>query len=129
MSESWTLTKTFRFEASHQLKHHDGKCSRLHGHSWCGAIEVSGGKLMVDGPKTNMLMDYADLSKIVKQLVDEFLDHYHLNETLYTDSPTSEFIARWIYMRVKPMVAAGLLLAVTIEETCTSRCRYTVLWQ
>jgi 6-pyruvoyl tetrahydropterin synthase len=29
----WAISKTFKFEAAHSLVHHDGKCSREHGHS------------------------------------------------------------------------------------------------
>lgn len=121
----YILTKKFRFEASHQLLKHDGKCKRLHGHSWQGEIEVAGEKIHRSGAKQHMLIDYAELSRITKTLVDTYLDHYHLNDRLITSSPTSEFVARWIYDRVVRSLPKGIrLVAVTIEETCTSRCRY-----
>lgn len=118
----FTLQKTVRFEASHQLLYHDGKCARLHGHSWKATLVVQGAHLQGAGPKQGMLVDYSDLSVAVKPLVDDFLDHHHLNDTLQTDSPTSEFIARWLYEKLKP--AVPLLTAVVVEETCTSSCRY-----
>lgn len=118
----WKLTKQFRFEASHQLPHHDGKCARLHGHSWIGYVECQGDALAPDGPKQGMLIDYGDISAAIKPLVDEVLDHYHLNESTGLSSPTSEELARWIFQRVK--VSLPFLSAVIIEETCTSRCEY-----
>ena len=120
----WTLKKQFRFEASHQLHNHDGKCKRLHGHSWVGWVEVQGREIETDGPKTNMLMDYGDLKALVKPLVDQYLDHHHLNDTLETDSPTSEMIAKWVYHQILPKLPTDLVLSVTIEETCTSSCTY-----
>ena len=118
----YTLKKTFRFEASHQLLRHEGKCGRLHGHSWKMTVEISAPDLQEEGPRTNMVIDFFDISKTVKPLVKEYLDHYHLNDTLKTDSPTSEFIARWVYDKLKPSLP--LLKVVTVHETCTSECRY-----
>lgn len=121
----WTLEKRFTFEASHQLAYHDGQCRNLHGHSWKGAVIVTGPRLVDDGAKRGMLIDYADLSAIVKPLVAEYLDHHHLNDTLCTHTPTSEFIAQWLYHKVLPELPARLTLAVRIEETATSSCEYS----
>jgi len=118
----WILKKTFRFEASHQLPNHDGKCARLHGHSWVGRIEVKGKVLHQSGPKIGMVIDYADISKPINSLLASHLDHYHLNDSLNLQDPTSEEVARWI---LNHLVIAGLqVTAVEIEETCTSWCRY-----
>ncbi|NES98612.1 MAG: 6-carboxytetrahydropterin synthase QueD, partial [Desertifilum sp. SIO1I2] len=38
--DEWIIYKEFRFEAAHHLPHHDGKCRRLHGHSWVGRVQV-----------------------------------------------------------------------------------------
>lgn len=119
----WTLEKEFRFEASHVLPHHDGKCARLHGHSWKGRLICEGETLHQSGPKAGMLVDYHDMTSVIKPLVEEYLDHYHLNESLALENPTSEEVARWIYDQVKPQLPS--LVAVVVEETCTSRCTYS----
>jgi len=116
------LRKTFAFEASHQLKHHDGKCARLHGHSYTMTIEVSGDRLQSDGPQKNMLLDFKKMSFIVKNIIITYLDHHHLNDTLKTDSPTAEFIARWLYWKLAP--ALPLLTAVEIRETASASATY-----
>ena len=123
---AWTLKKMFRFEASHQLMKHDGKCARLHGHSWRGEIEVKSHYLTGEGPKENMVVDFGDLKVVVRE-IEDLLDHRHLNEVLRTDMPTSEFVARWIFDKVRPKLSDGhfWLESVGIEETCTSRCVYT----
>lgn len=119
---TWTLTKTARFEASHRLPRHDGKCSRLHGHSWQVKVEARGGALMGDGPKSGMLVDYADLGGPLKALVEASLDHYHLNDSTGLENPTSEALAQWVYERLKPQIPE--LTAVSVEETCTSCAEY-----
>ncbi len=119
---TWILEKHFKFEASHQLPKHDGKCARLHGHSWSGRIYVEGAKLAVIGPKSGMVMDYKDLAVAIDPVVEQYLDHYHLNETTGLDNPTSEELARWIYYKVKARLPE--LTAVSIDETCTTRCTY-----
>lgn len=118
----WTLTKTFRFEAAHKLPLHDGKCARLHGHSWVGEVEVRGHQLHRGGAEAGMVIDYGTIAGILRPIVDGYLDHFYLNDKLPLDNPTSEEVARWVYDRVKPYLPE--LVAVTIHETCTARCRY-----
>lgn len=119
----WYLSKDFRFEASHRLAHHDGKCARLHGHSFRGTVTVAGDSLYAEGPKRGMIMDYADISAALGPLLEHNLDHWHLNETLpELDDPTSEAIAKWIYDRLARVLPH--LVSVEIRETCTARCVY-----
>jgi 6-pyruvoyltetrahydropterin/6-carboxytetrahydropterin synthase len=126
------LTKTFRFEASHVLPKHPGKCSRLHGHSW--VLHVS-----VEGPindMTGFVMDFAELSLDVKPLIAR-LDHHHLGQWKYMDTelfipsqvqglplsfyPTSENLLVWIGLQLRDLTWSKL----SIDETCTSRATLT----
>lgn len=124
------LTKTFKFEAAHQLVNHDGKCARLHGHSWEARVQFAGQRLVQSGPKGGMLVDYGDISKLLQPIIDQYLDHWFLNETLQTNVPTSEAVARWLYnevatrMESAPAFVDVGLHSVTICETCTSECTY-----
>lgn len=118
----WTLRKTFRFEAAHHLPRHDGKCARVHGHSWVGEVEIFGGTLQSNGPKAGMLLDYGDISAALAPLVDEVLDHYDLNETTGLPDPTSECLARFVFEWLADRLPG--VRAVTIHETCTTECRY-----
>ncbi len=121
------LRKEFRFEASHQLKDHDGKCRDLHGHSWRGRLMVKGSNLTKEGPKRNMVLDYVVLGEIAAGIETQ-LDHKHLNDVLQEDMPTSEFIAKWIFDRARQdllkKTEACFLEAVSIEETCSTECEY-----
>ncbi|NEQ18363.1 MAG: 6-carboxytetrahydropterin synthase QueD [Moorea sp. SIO3E2] len=122
--EEWLIYKEFRFEAAHRLPHHDGKCSRLHGHSWVGRVYVKGNQLIEEGSKQGMIMDYGDIKTYLKPLLDNFLDHYYLNETTGLENPTSEAIAKWVFERLEEAGLPGLY-AVEIQETCTSGTRYS----
>lgn len=139
------LEKEFRWEAAHHLPNHDGRCRRIHGHSFKGRIVVEGPRLHQDGPKRGMLVDYGQLSDVLKPLIEQYLDHHDLNETLapfgVTD-PTSEAIARWLFWELEPKIRdislasdrdipayiqqfAIQLMEVHVEETCTCKCVYT----
>lgn len=118
----FTLKKEFTFEAAHKLPHHDGKCQRLHGHSWRMRVILQGLHLVPQGPKAGMLMDFGDISKTVKPLIEEKLDHYYLNDSTGLENPTSEELARWIFQQLKFNLPQ--LVAVEVDETCTSSCCY-----
>lgn len=134
----FTISKTFRFEAAHHLPNHDGKCRRVHGHSWIATVTVSANSVASDGAKRGMVLDFGDLKKIVQPVVDQYLDHWDLNETLDI-YPTSENIAKWLYNiiagkldeynDVEAFLSQELpqvtLVSVEINETCTSACTYT----
>ena len=116
------LSKKFRFEASHLLPNHDGKCSRLHGHSYKMIVRVRGNSLHTTGAKAGMVMDLGDLAEAVKPLIDSSLDHWHLNDSTGLENPTSEELARWVFDELEPLIP--LLHSVKISETCTSSCTY-----
>ena len=130
----WKLTKTLRFEAAHQLNDHDGKCRRLHGHSWVLHLTVRGDWLIEEGPKRGMVIDYGDLGQVLGVIYD-MLDHTNLDDTLRKPGspefiyPTSENVARWAYDMARNHLFtktwAISLDSVVVEETCTARCEYT----
>lgn len=126
------LTKTFRFEASHVLPKHPGKCSRLHGHSWVLHISVEG----PINPDTGFVQDFAEMSEGMKSLI-ESLDHHHLGQWFHIEDnvqtnewmvpglaynfyPTSENLLMWLAPLI-PFIWSKL----SIEETCTSRATLT----
>lgn len=118
----WTLEKEFSFEASHQLPDHDGKCARLHGHSWRGRLVCRESSLQTSGPKSGMLVDFGEMKAAIEDVLENKLDHYHLNDSLEMRAPTSEAVAKWIFEKLKSKLP--LLVAVIIEETCSTRCTY-----
>ncbi len=119
MTDTVELVKDFRFEAAHFLPNvpEGHKCRRIHGHSFRGEVAVRG---PLD-PVLGWVMDFADLKAAVEPLVHR-LDHYLLNELPGLENPTSEVLAVWIWRELAPRLP--LLVRITIEETCTSRCHY-----
>ena len=70
------LTKHFSFEAAHALHNYDGKCSRLHGHSYQLFVTVIGTpETDPDSPKLGMVMDFGLLKKIVNEEIIDKYDH------------------------------------------------------
>ena len=111
------LTRSFKIEAAHRLPHvpAEHKCARLHGHSFEITLHV-GGEL---DPKLGWIVDYADIARAFEPL-HALLDHRYLNEVPGLENPTSELLARFVLERVQ--LPTGKLLAVSVSETCTSRC-------
>jgi 6-pyruvoyltetrahydropterin/6-carboxytetrahydropterin synthase len=95
------IRKQFSFEAAHVLPHHTGKCARLHGHSYRLDVTV-GGPLATSGPATGMVVDFDELSQIVRAGVIDALDHRHLNDII--ENPTCENILLWIWQRLAAQV-------------------------
>jgi len=63
------ITKEFRFEAAHRLPCHEGACWNLHGHSYKVVVTL-GGNTQTEGPATGMVMDFKDLSSIMKDILE-----------------------------------------------------------
>jgi len=81
------------FDAAHHLPGYDGKCSRVHGHTY--KTEV-----IIDGPvgEDGVVMDFYSLKKSVSTALED-LDHRDLNEIV--PNRTAEHIAGWIFQRLK----------------------------
>ena len=113
------IYKKFSIEAAHRLPNvpEGHKCSRLHGHSFQVTIHVCGEV----GAHSGWVMDFADIKKAFKPVFEQ-LDHHYLNDIEGLENPTSENLARWIWLRLKPTLPG--LCKITIQETCTSGCVY-----
>ena len=121
----YTIKKEFRFEAAHKLDEHDGKCARLHGHSYKLIIEITAPGLYQVGPKRGMVTDFGDISEFMKPLLEKYLDHHYLNDSLGI-YPTAELIAHWIFQQLDAKGFKGsYVTAVEIGETCTASARFT----
>ena len=113
------IWKKFTFEAAHLLPNvPDGhKCKRLHGHSYNVHVHVAG---ELD-PKLGWVIDFADIGDAFEPLFRQ-LDHNYLNEIEGLENPTSENIAKWIWVRLQPTLPN--LTKVVVGETCTAGCVY-----
>ena len=108
----YTITKEYHFSASHVLKGlpADHPCARLHGHNYIVKVELQSASLNNHG----FVVDYRDLD-VLKNYINDSIDHRHLNDILGDDNVTAEHIARHFYEWCKqrwPQVSA-----VMISET------------
>lgn len=83
------------FDAAHFLRGYQGQCAFTHGHSFQYELTIE--KKELDG--LGMLIDFKDVKKIMKDVVDAHLDHRFLNETPLFEkvNPTAENLAHLIY--------------------------------
>jgi 6-pyruvoyltetrahydropterin/6-carboxytetrahydropterin synthase len=127
------VTKIFKFEASHILNKHPGKCSRLHGHSWVLEVSVEGPV----NPETGFVMDFGDISQAVDRIILE-LDHRHLGvwnsdlrEVVGSEAwavpglsrsfyPTCENLLIWIGHKLLTSAYPLDWSRLSLRETCTS---------
>ena len=107
------------FSSAHHLLNYKGKCENMHGHNWKVEVAARGEKL----DKSNILIDFKTLKKITNEVMD-YLDHKDLNklEEFENESPSSEFIAKFIYYKIKEQVKE--VYRVNVWETPTSRASY-----
>jgi len=119
VKEEMEIFKEFSIEAAHWLPYvpEGHKCRRLHGHSFRIEIHAKGA---VDA-QFGWVMDFAEL-KAAFQWIEDRLDHRCLNDIEGLENPTSENLARWIWLRLKPSMPE--LSQVVVRETCTSGCVY-----
>ena len=122
MSEIVRITRTVRFSAAHRY-HTDalsdeenarvfGKCNSPHGHGHDYRVDVG-----VDGPVdpvTGMVMNLADLDRVLKEHLVARLDHTFLNKDVAHFErvvPTCENIALYVVDVVRePLEAFGIRL-------------------
>lgn len=113
------IFRAFTIEAAHRLPNVPAghKCARLHGHSFRIELHISG---PVD-ERTGWVMDFADVKAAFQPIYDR-LDHHYLNEIEGLDNPTSENLARWVWVETRKVLP--LLSKVVVHETCTSGAVY-----
>lgn len=108
-----SVVKHFCFEAAHFLPDYEGKCSRIHGHSYKLDVAVSGS---IDDA-TGMIVDFGVMKKVVSDNIINRYDHQFLNDFFVI--PTAENISREIFKTLDIAFAKmGLVLeSVKLWET------------
>jgi len=141
----YTITRKYSFCAAHRIEGHP-KCGRLHGHNYEVVVAYAGKILPGDG----MLIDYGELDKIVKPIVDS-IDHRYIvsrsnhnaldpyavvaqarGDAFLLDAPasTAEFLARFLWHEVFTDLRATIYgcarneLVITVNETPKSTATY-----
>ena len=105
----YSVTKSISFCYGHRLLNYEGACKHLHGHNARAVITLASSTLDERG----MVMDFVDIKDVVKDWIEENLDHVMLlakddpflpvmrehGERVYAmdANPTAENIARLIF--------------------------------
>jgi 6-pyruvoyltetrahydropterin/6-carboxytetrahydropterin synthase len=98
------ISKEFLFSAAHQIRHHGGKCERLHGHNYRVRVHARASQLNAIG----MVIDFADLQRMVSEVGSRF-DHRNMNEIPPFDevNTTAELVARYFYAEMNARLAVA----------------------
>ncbi len=132
-------TKHFTFELAHALTGHGGLCAHLHGHSYVLDVTVEGTPRREPGGLADgMVIDFADLKRIVRTLVVDHYDHalvlheaeregLPVGRPLFARvrftpwQPTCENLLLDIVARIGPALPPAVALHhVRLQETATS---------
>lgn len=110
--------RRFRFEAAHRLPYvpPGHQCGRMHGHGFEVILHAD-----QDLAGRAMGVDY-DLLAVRWAPLHDQLHYACMNEIAGLENPTSEWLSRWIWDRLKPEIPA--LSWVTVYETSTAGCHY-----
>lgn len=123
-----TISRKAHFNAAHRLYRKDwtsekndavfGKCNNpnFHGHNYELIVSVTG---PID-PETGYVMDVKILSDIIKEEVEDAMDHKNLNLDVpeFQDlNPTAENIVVVIWNKIRRRIQTTLDLEVVLYET------------
>jgi len=123
-----SINRKAHFNAAHRLHKEGysdeenlkvfGKCSNplYHGHNYELIVTVTG---EID-PETGFVMNLDILKKIIKDEVEDYLDHKNLNlevEEFKKLNPTAENISVVIWKRIRAKLNSKYKLKVTLFET------------
>ena len=120
------ICKEFRFEASHILQFHNGKCANLHGHSYRVVVCYAGPINETYGEYDfGMVIDFSELSDVWHSIKYDF-DHVHLNDAI-RKYPTAENIAYCLGEKFEEYIKhpTAYLTKVRVYETATSYAEVT----
>jgi 6-pyruvoyltetrahydropterin/6-carboxytetrahydropterin synthase len=119
------IWRRYRFEAAHQLPNvpEGHQCGRMHGHGFEVILHANQDLDHGEQPQAHedMGVDFDQVDRLWQPLHEQL--HYHcMNDIPGLENPTSEVLANWIWLQVKPQFPQ--LSWVTVYETHTSGCHY-----
>jgi len=111
---SWKLKVRDKFSAAHFLREYQGKCEKLHGHTFQVEVEIA----VTELDKTGLGIDFVEIKK---KLAGILPDHKLLNE-VYDFNPSAENLARHFYLELRAFYPVS---AVTVWESEDAAATYT----
>ncbi len=108
-----------KFDAAHKIEGYEGKCAKLHGHTY--KVEVFALAKEVDS--IGISVDQKLLKDKLQKITERF-DHSFLNEFKEVGNPSMENLSKYIFKNLKDLPKGVTLEKVRIWETPTSWCEY-----
>ena len=97
------VSKEFSLEMAHALYGHDGPCKNIHGHSYQLTVCLIGEPLQQNDSKSGMVMDFADLKKVVNEKIIREFDHsLVINENYPFALPNDEAFSKVHKFKLQP---------------------------
>lgn len=126
MPPTWTLHTEFTFDAAHFIDGYEGKCGRMHGHTYKVHLSAKSHKLHPSKylDTDDMVCDFRELKWAGKGPEKGGFDHTVLNEEMPTN-PSAERIAEFIYKETAKRIPDDIKLHITVWETDTCWVEYT----
>jgi len=131
-----TVSRKAHFNAAHRLFNPNwsdkknteifGKCNNpnFHGHNYELIVSVTG----TINPETGYVIDMSLLKQIIKEEIEDNLDHKNLNLDVVEFKsiiPTAENISIYIYNKIKSRLDSNLDLEITLYETPRNFVKYS----
>ncbi len=123
---TWTLNTEFNIDSAHFIEGYDGKCGRMHGHTYKVQIAAKSHKLNPSKylKTPDMVCDFKELKWAAQDSLKGGLDHGVLND-LMECSTTAERIAEFIHQETVKRIPGEIELTVTVWETPNNWVVYT----
>ena len=131
-----TVSRKAHFNAAHRLFNPNwsdkrnteifGKCNNpnFHGHNYELIVSVTG----TINPETGYVIDMSLLKQIIKEEIEDNLDHKNLNLDVVEFKsiiPTAENISIYIYNKIKSRLDSNLDLEIILYETPRNFVKYS----
>ena len=108
------------FDAAHKIEGYEGKCARLHGHTYKVEVFVVAKELGPIGISFDLRLLKEKLHNITERL-----DHSFLNDLKELGNPSVENISKYFFQNMKDNLPNGVTLEKTrVWETPKSWCEY-----
>ena len=108
------------FDAAHKIEGYQGKCARLHGHTY----KIEAFFLTKELDSIGVSVDLRVLKEKLLKTTEQF-DHSYLNDFKELGNPSTENLAHYIFQQLKDNLPSGATLEkVRVWETPKSWCEY-----
>jgi 6-pyruvoyltetrahydropterin/6-carboxytetrahydropterin synthase len=111
---SWILRVKDKFQAAHFLKEYQGKCERVHGHTFLVEVQIEVKEL----DHTGIGVDFTEIKNTLSEILP---DHTLLNE-VYDFNPSAENLSRHFFYELKKYYPVK---AVTVWESEDASATYS----